>query len=407
MSKHARAAPSSLALTIACNAALQLQESVPPLPPTEEKAEGVAAHWVARRHLAGYGHELPIGAKFHSEGREWEVTPEMHAGAVLYARTLGAPDPELIIEEWVNIPRIHETDCGGTPDARRYFPDARVAYPNGCPPGLPSDRFEAGRMKLLRCGDYKFGYRYVEVYECAQLCAYVSGDMDARGLSEMDDDLYVELILVQPRSYHKEGPVRMWRTKAIGLRNALIAANDAVHRALIPLNDMFAPQAKTGSHCIDCTARHVCVTLQQQARRLVDFTHGPERGELSPMALGQELAIVQDAIKQLEARETGLAATAESFLRSGQPVPFFSMKPGRSYLIYRSDVTIDEIVGFGDFVGVNLRRPTELKNAVVTPTQAIDLGIDEKVMEAYAHRPPAAMKLTRDNLTQVRKVFAK
>lgn len=405
MNKRIR--PSSLALTIACNAALQLQESVPPLPPTEEKAEGTAAHWVARRHLAGYASDLPIGAKFHSEGREWTVTPDMYAGAVLYARALGAPDSFMHIEEYVDIPRVHDTESGGTPDMWRFFSDARSAYPNGCPAGLPKDRFDAGIIKLIRCGDYKFGHRFVEVYENPQLSSYVSGVMDKLGLIEIDNDLYVELILVQPRCYHKDGPVRVWRTKAIGLRNILIAANDAASRALIPLGDPFAPMAKTGSHCTDCEARHVCVALQRQNGRIVEFTHTAERAELDPISLGQELVIVQDAIKQLEARETGLAAQAESMLRAGQPVPFFGLKPGRSILTYRNDVTVKEITGFGDMVNVNLRRPEELKNSVVTPTQAIALGIDEKVMEAYAHRPPGALQFTRDSSAQIRKVFAK
>lgn len=408
MSTHARAAPSSMALIIACHAALQLQESVPPLPATDDEAEGTAAHWVARRYLAGHGHELPIGAKFLSEGKQWEVTPDMYAGAKLYTRALGAPDPDIHIEEWLHIPRIHETACSGTPDMWRFFPDARAAYPNGCPEGFPVDQFNAGRIRLIRVGDYKFGHRFVEVFENAQLSAYAAGVMDKLGLLDIDDDLYVELILVQPRCYHKDGPCRMWRTKAINLRNVLIAANDAVERALMPISDkFFAPKAKTGPHCLDCRARHVCVTLQYQTGRLVDFSHAAERAELDPMSLGQELMIVQEAMQRLKARETGLAAQAEAMLNKGARVPFYHMEPGRATLAYFDNVTADEIVSLGEMCNVNLRKPPKLKDIVVTPTQGITLGIDPDVMAHYAARSPGKKTLTRDNSVTVKKVFSK
>lgn len=414
MSTHARGAPSSLALYIACNAALQLQESVEVQPPTDEEAEGTAAHWVARRYLAGHAHELPLGAKFLSEGKQWEVTPDMYAGARLYVRALlsyilgGGIDPEVHIEEKVKIARVHETDCEGTPDMWRYFPDARYAYLEACPEGLPVDRFNAGLIKLLRVGDYKFGHRYVEVFENAQLSAYASGIMDLLGLHDIDDDLYVELILVQPRSYHPDGPVRIWRTKAINLRNILIAANDALERALMPITDaFFAPKAKTGPHCLDCRARHVCVTLQYQNGHIIDFSHKAERAELPPMALGQELMIIQEAIKRLTARETGLAAQADAMLRRGERVPFYHMEAKSGALTYFPNVTADEIVGLGEMAGVNLRKTPKLKDIVVTPTQAIDLGIDPDVMRHYAARSPGKMTLTRDNSVTARKVFSK
>jgi hypothetical protein len=410
-----RARPSSLALTIACNASLQLQESVPDVAPSEEELEGTAAHWVARRYIAGYGHELPVNAKFYSEGREWVVDADMYAGAKLYERALGGYHPDMHIEEFVEIPRVHRDECAGTPDAWRFFPDAREAFeaykqPDGSwavPEGLPESAFAAGLVKLLRVGDYKYGHRYVEVFENAQLSAYAAGVLDALEMSDADDLLYVELILVQPRSYHRDGPVRVWRTKASNLRTVINDANDAVDRALMPLGESFAPKAETGPHCIDCRARHVCKALQANAMRLVDFSHTAERVELPPWALGIELAIVQDARKRLEAREEGLAAQAEALIRAGQNVPLYHMEPGRSVLAYHDDVNVEELIGLGDLIGVDLRKKLQRKDLVVTPTQAIQLGVDPAVMKAYASRSPGAMKLARDNSITARKVFSK
>lgn len=408
VNSHARVRPSGLALTIACNASLQLQEAVVPLPPTDEILEGNAAHWVARRYLAGYAHELPEGATFHFEGREWKVDIDMRAGAQLYVNALGGVDPEMHIEETLRIPRVHVIHCSGTPDGWRYYFDARLAYPHGPPEGLPADKFHAGRLKLLRVGDYKFGHRYVEVFENPQLAAYASGVYELLGLNEDDQDTYVELVLVQPRSFHPDGPVRVWRTPGPSLNTIIIKAGNAARRALLSLHDAtYAPEAQTGPHCIDCTARHACRALQLNTRRLVDFAHAPEFVELPPQAIGQELAIVDDALKQLEARRTGLAAQAEIFVRDGKAVPFYGMKPGRSILTYHENVNADELVSLGDLLNIDLRRKLERKDLVVTPSQAIQLGIDEQVMSNYAARPKGAMKLTRDDPITARKVFSK
>jgi len=401
MSSHARVAPSSLWLTVACNYSLPLQETVPPLPPTDEEAEGTAAHWVARRYIAGYGHELPAGAKFHSEGREWTVTDDMFSGAKLYERALGGVHPDLRIEEHVTVPRVHEL-CDGTPDASRFYLDAREAW-EVCPENVPLDRFTYGHIRVLRVGDYKFGHRYVDAFENFQLGAgYASGLMDRHRLNDSDPDLYVEVIIVQPRNYHPDGHVRRWIVRAIDLRPLVNIAYNAAHAALGAL-----PTARTGDHCLDCKARHACKVLQVNTAHLADFSQTGERVELPAWAIGQELTIVRDAIKRLEARETGLAAQAESYLRAGQAVPFYHMEPGRTVLTYFDDVRADELVGLGDLVNIELRRTLALKDKIVTPTQAIQLGIDEAVMSSYAHRPRGKLKLARDNSVTARKVFLK
>lgn len=406
MSEHARIAPSSLDLTVACNASLQLQESVSPLPQTDDEAEGHAGHWVARRYLAGYGRDLPIGAKFPCSGREWKVDADMFAGARLYERALGGAHPDLHIEERVDIKRVHLFECWGTPDGWRYFPDARAAY-SECPPGLPADRFNTGQIKIIRVGDYKYGHRHIEVFEHFQTVGYVVGVAEKLELNDNDENLYIELILVQPRSYHKDGPIRIWRTKLINLRALVNIANNSAHRALVPLNAPNPPLATTGPHCIDCRARHMCKALQINTAHLIDFSHTAERVELPAWAIGQEWMLVHDARKRLEAREEGLAAQAEALIRMGQSVPHLHLEPGRSNLSYFDDVKADELVGLGDIVGIDLRKKLERKDLIVTPTQAIQLGIDGEVMKSYAHRPSGKLKLARDNSILARKVFSK
>lgn len=390
--------PSSLAITMECPASVRLQASVPPPPPSEEDAEGSAAHWVAMRYAAGHGHELPVGAKFQHNGREWEVDLDMQVGARIYMHALEAPHGHLRLEDPVAIPRIHPTLCYGTPDAWRFFPE--YVFPESV--RLANPRLPAKPIKLLRVSDYKFGHRFVEVFDNPQLSAYATGVMERLGITDNDPDLWVELMIVQPRSYHREGPVRVWRMEAIDLRPLINQAWNMVQQALLP-----EPPANTNTHCIDCTARHVCKTLQYAAHAFIDFsTHG-EVVELPPEAMGQELVILEEAIKRMEARLTGLKAQAQAYLEQGKPVAFYHMEQGQSRMIYRDDVDVSEVIGMGDLFGIDLRKPQTKKELLVTPRQAIDLGIEEAIIKKYAHRPPAAFKLARDNTITARKVFYK
>jgi hypothetical protein len=396
---HARIAPSAMALTVKCHASVQLQEQVPPLPETEEEAEGTFAHWVAMKYAQGHEHSMPVGSKFMYNGREWTIDIDMVAGAEMYKRAIGGFHSSLRLEDAVRASRIHPEHCWGTPDAWRFFPDARNAWLE-CPPEISPVLFAQGVVKILRIGDYKFGHRYVEVYGNYQTTAYAVGVMERLDLDDLDPNLWIEMCIIQPRCYQAEGPVRWWRVQASALRAYVNIASSAAHAALGE-----NPVATTNDSCIDCRARHVCKTLQYATGALVDFSTSAELVEMPHDAIGTELAMVQDAIQRLKARETGLAAQAEALMRQGKPISFFHMTPGQSRLTYFDDVNIDEVVSLGELMGVDLRKPPDRKDLLVTPTQAIQRGIDEKTMSAYAHRPRAALKLTRDDSTTARKVF--
>ena len=374
---HARIAPSGLALTVACNASVQLQEAAGEQPETDEEAEGTAADLVAQAYAAG--NPWPIGHKFTSSGRQWEVDIDMVNGAKLFADTMRAGEGgDLRLHDGVRCSAIHETDCYGTPDGWRYFPQGTGPH----------------KIPVLRLGEYKYGFRYVEVFECWQLVGYAVGVIERLQLD--DQNLVLEFVVVQPRSYTIEGKVRIWRVPATEIRGLVNLAWTAAHAALSP-----NPSAQTGHHCIDCRARHLCKTLQATTAEIVDYSERAEARELTPQAVGVELRILDRAMQRLEARRTGLAATAEAVLRAGGQVPFYEMRPGRSVMKWFQTVKPDEIAALGDMLGVTLRKPLE----VYTPRQCIDAGISEDVIKNYADRPPGALKLQPTSTTTAAKAF--
>lgn len=375
---HARAAISSLAMTLACPGSLQLQEMCVPLPPTEEELEGTAADIVAMSHAMGApGQPMQVGFKFMSEGREWTVDQDMYDGAVMFAKAMGGPHGFLRVHDAVRATRIHPTDCWGTPDAWRFFPEG--TGPNKTP--------------VLRCGEYKYGHRFVDEFECSQLTGYLVGIMERLNLS--DENLILEYIVVQPRCFAAE-PVRIWRVQATDIRALVNLLNTSVELALSP-----NPPTATGDHCLDCRARHVCKTLRYGTSAIVSFAGHAQVAEIDLVSMAQELYMLDDAAKQLEARRTGVAAQVEAMLRAGKAVPLWEMAPLRSNRQWNEDVTPEHAAATFDMFGIDIRKPL----SVITPTQAIDRGIEESIVMDYASRPTPKLGLKRVKAEKARKLF--
>ncbi len=368
---HAIAAPSALHLTVPCPGSLQLQEKVAPTPPTEDQAEGELAHLVALKVANGAGAEWPLGRKHKIGAYEFEIDDDMLDGAAIYAEEAQTGGR---YEEAVSIPDVHPTLCWGTPDYWRVIIETY--------------------LKLLKVIDYKYGHRFVEVFEHYQLIAYAAGV--ARFLN-LPLDFPVVLVIVQPRNY-SHGAVREWKTTVGEIYR--ICAEVIAPRVALALGEN--PPTVTGRHCLDCRARHACINLQTSTTNLVDFAGTAEAHELPNESVGQELRILKEAIKRLEARATGLYEQASNLARGGFPVAHWGLQPGAGRLKWRDDTNVEALAAMGDLFNINIRKPTALK----TPTQAIQAGFDKSMIETnYAHRPPGAMRLVPDDTTRTRKIF--
>lgn len=366
---HARVMPSALHLTVNCAFSLTAQEQVPPTPETDEKAEGKAGHWIAHK-VASKERTFVVGEKFEHEGKTWTVTDEMLDGALLYAAEAQYSVTSRY-EDPVNIPDVHPTACSGTPDYWRVIIEVF--------------------FKLLKVIDYKYGHRYVEIYEAYQLIAYAAG---VARLLNLPLDFPVMLVIVQPRAYGSP-PVREW-TLTVGELYEYCAKVIApkVAESLGP-----NPTATTGAHCIDCTARHACEAYRYTNANLVDFSRAGVVEHLSPQQMGQELRVLKQAIKRLEGRYEGLHAQAENLARAGNNIPFWEMQQAEGRLSWTDNAPVETVVGMGDLLGFDLRKPV----ALITPTQAKAKGVDESIVLEYASRPKGAFKLVPINTTATRK----
>lgn len=371
MSSHARVMPSKLDLTVACPGSLQLQEQIPPVPPTYEQAEGTGGHLVALKYATGCGAQWPVGRPFQIEGHNLIVDDDMVDGALMYKDEAQANGR---FEETIAIPDVHPTECFGTPDWWRCLLETYIR-----------------RLTVI---DYKYGHRYVEVWECYQLIAYAAGV--ARFLN-LPDDFPVKLVIVQPRSYSGSGPIREWNTtvaEVYGICRTIIAP-----QVQLALSD--DPPTVSGRHCQDCTARHLCRTYQQTGESLVDFSGTAEIRDLDAQSIGQELRLLKEAIKRLEGRYTGLYEHASNLARSGAHIHHWQLVAGTGKLKWMAETPVETITGMADLLGIEVRKPT----ALMTPTQATKAGLDESVVLQYAERSRGAMRLVQDDVTLFRKLF--
>lgn len=377
MSAHAFLPPSGAASWVECALWPTMNARFPELEEGVEAAEGTAAHWVFGELL----YQRPVGVG-HVAANGVPVTLEMLEGADIYVEEVGRAYASLRsvshynVEQRVAIPSIHPANWG-TPDTWLFGHNAT-----------------SGRARLVVL-DYKFGHEFVEVFENWQLVDYTSGILDALGIDGGADELVdVEFVVVQPRSYHKDGTVRRWTTQAANLRalwNKLRGAAEAAHMATPVARP--APKA-----CKHCPGRHSCEALQREAYAAMDVAGMSTPVEMTADAMGLELRMLQRAQKLLEARASGLAEQLEHALASGTASPYFVLAPGESKLVWVKPAA--EVLALGSLAGVDLAKPAE----PVTPTQAKKL-LDPALVAMYSDRTRPALKLTPVDTVGARKVF--
>lgn len=373
MSAHAFLAPSSAARWVRCALAPALEAAHPEAEQSPEALEGTAAHWVAAAMAMGRppleGSQAPNGVA---------VTQEMLEGGRLLVDTLASlGNLPWQVETPLAIPSIHPRDNWGTPDLRAW--GARELY-------------------II---DYKFGHGIVEAYENWQEIDYAAGCFDEANVNGLDDQqIIVHLGIIQPRGFHRDGPVRWWHVRGSDLRAYFNTLRNAAQAATGP-DPKGAP---TVEGCADCRGRHACEALQRSAYVAADQAGQWGAVNLTPAEAGVELRTLRRAAKQLEARISGLEAQVVAAIKSGVPVPLWALESVPARLEWSRP--LPEVFALGDLLSVDLRKPVD----AVTPTQAKAIAkaakLPENVFEGFAKRPPGAAKLTEQTGVKAALTFA-
>lgn len=367
---HAVLAPSSLNTVRWCPGSVQLARMYPEADDSQDAREGTASHWAGSEQLDG--HAVDVG----------QVAPNnvtldvaMIEGADMYVETVRRYVPiGGQVEQRVDCSHIHPF-MWGTPDFWHYDPATRTLY-------------------VL---DYKYGRRFVDAYENWQLIAYAAGIItttDARGAAQ------VVFGIIQPRNFHRDGPVREWRISAFDLRRYVDALRAAAYAA-VNSDGSYVAGAKcvVNTGCKDCTGRRACVTLQTAAMSDIDLAGAPIPFDLPAAAVGTELRMIERAIDQLKARASGLEEQAIAAMQLGVDVPWYRL--ARSEGRNKWTRPVPEILALGSMLGVQLGKPPE----AITPTQAIKAGLSPDLIATYSARQGGELKLVPDDGSLAQRVF--
>lgn len=372
MSDHSILAPSALAITMACSGSVQLSRLYPEVSDSQDAMEGTASHWAGSEQLDG---QLVDVGQVAPNGITLDV--DMVEGADLYVQAVRDIVPVGgHVEQRVDITFIHPL-MWGTPDFWYFDPVQRILY----------------------VFDYKYGRRFVEVFENWQLIAYAAGIINTLDLDDLT--ISVHFTIVQPRSYHRDGPVRTWRVRGDALRPLINKIAGAAEAAVLH-DGTFNPRAlcRVNPGCRDCTGRRACVTLQTAGMADVDLAGAPIPFDLPPAAVGAELRMIQHAIANLTARASGLEEQAKAAMMSGTDVPWFRLENSQGREKWTKPTR--EVLALGALLGLDLAKPAE----AITPTQARKLGLPAQLTTTYAGRSAGEMKLVPDDGHKARKAFS-
>lgn len=377
--QHAFLPPSGAAAWVAC-AAWPTMNARYPQDDTADTVDGEAAHWAFAEEFAGRGFAL---GQIALNGVT--LSEEMVEAADLYVATIdadlaaaGMNRTALSVEVRLAIPHVHEHNWG-TPDTWAFFPS----------------------LRLLRVYDFKFGHDLVDAFENWQCIDYSCGIVDqiAGGYgmmpAELDQQIDIEIVVVQPRNYDREGPTRRWRVRGSDLRAKYNILTAAANRAMMP-----NPTATTGDQCKNCPGRHACPQAQQLAYTVVDRAGESVPVDLSDQALGRELRMLQVGAERIKARITGLEQDAFARLQRGRHVVGYALDP--TYGREGWALPAEQIIAISTAMGVNVAKP-----GVLTPKQAEKAGLPPVLVKAWTVKESKGLRLVVDTGQRAAKAFSK
>lgn len=348
-----------------CPGSVKLARQVPNQS-SEYADEGTAAHEICARALAEgreawefAGDTVRVGEK------DWPVTDEMVESVQLYLDTIAndaQKGAEVLVEHKFSLIDVHE-DLYGTSDC--------VVF---------DEKRNGGHLFVY---DFKYGVGVaVDAENNEQLMTYAAGAVSEFTRKNPDACInHVELVIVQPRADHPDGPVRRWTLTLDSLGEWVGAVLEPGAKA----TDADDAPLADGDHCQFCPAKVICPLLTgkfdaavSEAEAKTDFT------KLEDWELAERLAKVKSIRSYLKALED------ETFSRlmKGKEVPGFKLVQKKSNRVWRDGAEKIVAGALGDAAYERKFR---------SPAQVERLKGGRELAQEHAYKPDTGLTLADDS----------
>ena len=317
--KHSHLGASSAHRWINCPGSIKACENAPPQKESEYAKEGTAAHKLGEMCLSKKEHQL-------------KANPEEYLGETIQGFVVDTGMVEAV-GLYVDTVRKDQEEINGKLEVEKRMDLSSVFR------GMfgTNDAVVYARWSKLIVYDYKHGQGHaVDVVDNPQLLYYALGAY--LDLGPVFDFTEIELVIVQPRADHPDGPVRRW---VISLED-LVQWSDRLREAAIATQQPDAPR-KAGDHCRWCAAQATCPAAQQRVTDIAqaDFTEPVEKTLKKPEELTPEqIKMVLDNAGFLDTWIKAVEEHAESQAKAGFPVPGYKLVQKRSTRQWRDEVEV-------------------------------------------------------------------
>lgn len=361
--QHSDRPPSSASQWGNCGGWAKMTEGIPDRENERQKFGDECHAWVAQG-VAAAARAAPAPPAPSEEHRVAGQPCIDHCAALMREFAVFG-GPGLFIERTVTPPDLLAR-AWGTPDFALYVP--------------------AKRRVIIR--DHKFGFLPVNP-DTPQLWLYAAGVIEELELSDVLDDLYLDLGVIQPCRFAR-APVANVVMRGVELRLRLNKLRNKIEQK---------GPCSSGPHCRDCLARHRCPAYLSSVDTAFQFVAEGEPTDMTPLELGTYGRALRDALWYLERMQDAVEGQIEGHIRNGKPVPGWGYETSRGRDRWVTGKR-DEILAAGALFGVDLDG-----YSLKTPNQAIAAGVDAGYISGYYTAGKESQKLTITDTTKLKSIF--
>lgn len=326
---------------------------------SDDRREGIAAHWVAMEVIAGRASDAIEFVDRRAQNGVF-VTVDMIEAVDDFISDVQSRGATAHIEETVNF---------------QLSPEVLIL----CRLDLATYDHATGTLTV---DDYKHGYRIVEPVDNWQLVAGAMGWIFKQGFAPTR----VILNIHQPRPHHPDGKKRSWVFETY---DEFLVAYERMRSALMHMTH----DTNSGPHCYKCPALEHCTAARRAGYNSIDVAGQVFDDRLTNDELAAQLLIVQRGKAALKQLEDAYEELLTHRINSGQVVKDWFIEPTYANTRFKAGVTPAMLKALS---GID---PTIRK--LPTPGQVKKLGISELIVNAFTERPMTGKKLVHKSAAQV------